>query len=45
VSLIVVHDLWERAKHDHPRDQIMLFDVVTALAVVFGIPYGYRERE
>jgi hypothetical protein len=36
-ALIVAHDLWERAPDPRVRDQVVLFNVVTALTVVLGI--------
>jgi hypothetical protein len=36
-ALIAAHDLWERAPHPRVRDQVVLFNVTTALTVVLGI--------
>lgn len=37
VSLIVAHDLWEHAVDGRAREQVVLFNVATALTVTLGI--------
>ncbi len=36
-TLILVHDLWERAPGPRAREQVMLFNLATLATVVFGI--------
>jgi uncharacterized membrane protein len=43
VSLIAVHGLWERPRDTRVREQAMLFNVVTAITVAFGIVALYLE--
>lgn len=37
VILIAVHGLWERARDSRVREQAILFNIVTAITVTFGI--------
>jgi uncharacterized membrane protein len=43
VSLIAVHGLWERPRDTRVREQAMLFNVVTAITVTFGLVALYLE--
>jgi hypothetical protein len=36
-AIVIVHGLWERAPERRVRDQVVLFNVVTALTLVIGI--------
>jgi hypothetical protein len=36
-TLVVVHDLWERAPNPRAREQVTLFNLATLATVVFGI--------
>jgi uncharacterized membrane protein len=37
VTLIVAHELWERARDRRTREQVVLFNLVTLITVTFGI--------
>ena len=41
ISLIVVHGLWETTRHEHARDQVRLFNLVTTLTVLVGVAALY----
>ena len=36
-AIVIVHGLWERAPERRVRDQVVLFNVVTAITLVIGI--------
>jgi hypothetical protein len=37
LSLIVVHDLWERMPQEHARERVVLINLATALTVAIGV--------
>jgi hypothetical protein len=37
VAIIAAHELWERAPDERVRDQVLLFNLATALTVMIGI--------
>ena len=41
VSLIVMHDLWERSMPELARDQVLLFNAATGITVVIGVASLY----
>ena len=41
VSLIAVHDLWERSRSELARDQVLLFNAATAITVTIGVASLY----
>jgi hypothetical protein len=41
VTMIAAHGLWERAGHRRVREQVALFNLVTAITVTFGIAALY----
>jgi hypothetical protein len=41
VTMITVHDLWERTNAAGVREQVTLFNVVTAITVTFGVASLY----
>jgi hypothetical protein len=41
VSLIAVHDLWERSRFELARDQVLLFNAATAITVTIGVASLY----
>jgi hypothetical protein len=41
ITLISVHDLWERAGDPRVREQVALFNVVTTITVTFGVASLY----
>jgi hypothetical protein len=41
IALIAAHDLWERTARGHAREQVVLFNVATALTVTLGVLWLY----